>query len=63
MMDVSGSGGCVARAVQAVRQREQAHGRQEGIRGLPGTWDTQEVTRTQLGKGKAGLAGGRWSSS
>ena len=30
-MGVSGSGGCVVTAVQAVRQREQIRGRQVGV--------------------------------
>ena len=56
-MGVSGSGGCVVRALQVVRQREQARGRQEGVWGVSGTWDAQQVTRARLGQGEGRACG------
>lgn len=56
-MGVSGSGGCVVRALQVVRQQEQARGRQEGVWGVSGTWDAQQVPRAQLGQGEGQACG------
>lgn len=47
----------MVRALQVVRQREQARGRQEGVWGVSGTWDAQQVTRARLGQGEGRACG------